>query len=97
MNNGAANNEGSSNNNGVEEARSIRLKGKANDRNKENKQLKRGFRRLTMRRKKEFDPTISKWRVYNFMFCTILINNKALGQKLFKKILMYVFNCYTFL
>jgi hypothetical protein len=60
-------NNGAANNNGAAEARSRLLK-------KEKQTIEKGSRRLTVRRKKKFDPTFSK--CYNCMFCTTLRNNK---------------------
>jgi hypothetical protein len=73
-NNGAANNNGASNNNGAAEARSRRLKRKSRRLKKQKQMIEKGSRRLTVRRKKKFEPTISK--CCNCMFCTTLRNNK---------------------
>jgi hypothetical protein len=55
--------KGEANNNVVAGARSSQLKRKAND-------SKRESRQLTARRKKEFGPSISKWRVTSV--CSVL-------------------------
>jgi hypothetical protein len=65
-NNGTTNYNGGPNNNGEAEARSRRLK-------KEKQTIEKGNRRLTVRRKKKFEPTISK--CCNCMFCTTLRKN----------------------
>jgi hypothetical protein len=58
--NRAANNNGVSNNNGAGEARRRGLKRKSRQLKKEKQMIEKGSRQLTVRRKKKFDPTISK-------------------------------------